>query len=89
MTNAQLKVLEFLHYRQVYFRVTPSFDEIKDFLGLRSKSGIARVVTALESMGHIRKKANCARTLTVTKRGLMALGLKVCRSCGQSIERVG
>lgn len=45
--------------------VPPSFDEIKDNAGLRSKSGVHRVITALEERGLIRRLRNRARAIEV------------------------
>ncbi|MCH9019780.1 MAG: transcriptional repressor LexA [Proteobacteria bacterium] len=47
--------------------ISPSFDEMKDALGLRSKSGIHRLITALEERGFIRRLAHRARALEVLK----------------------
>jgi repressor LexA len=48
--------------------VTPSFNEMKDALGLRSKSGIHRLITALEERGHIHRLPCRARAIEVVKR---------------------
>ncbi len=45
----------------------PSFDEMKDALDLRSKSGIHRLITALEERGFIRRLAHRARALEIVK----------------------
>ena len=47
--------------------ISPSFEEMKDALGLRSKSGIHRLITALEERGFIRRLAHRARALEVVK----------------------
>ncbi len=47
--------------------ISPSFDEMKDALGLRSKSGIHRLITALEERGFIRRLPHRARALEVLK----------------------
>ncbi len=47
--------------------VPPSFDEMKDALDLRSKSGIHRLITALEERGFIRRLPNRARAIEVIK----------------------
>jgi repressor LexA len=46
----------------------PSFDEIKDYLGLRSKSGVHRLVTALEQRGYIDRVHHAARAIEVLHR---------------------
>ena len=47
--------------------ITPSYDEMKDSLGLASKSGIHRLITALEDRGFIRRLPNKARAIEVLK----------------------
>ena len=48
LTKKQLQLLEFIHIRTQSDGVSPSFDEMKEALDLRSKSGIHRLITALE-----------------------------------------
>jgi len=57
----------FIHERLQSAGVPPSFDEMKDALDLRSKSGIHRLITALEERGFIRRLPNRARALEVVK----------------------
>ena len=57
LTKKQLDLLEFIHKRVQRDGVPPSFDEMKDALDLRSKSGIHRLITALEERGFIRRLA--------------------------------
>ena len=61
LTRKQLELLRFVHERLKESGVPPSFDEMKDALDLRSKSGIHRLITALEERGFIRRLANRAR----------------------------
>jgi repressor LexA len=67
LTRKQLELLRFVHERLKETGVPPSFDEMKDALDLRSKSGIHRLITALEERGFIRRLANRARAIEVIK----------------------
>ncbi|MEM9392642.1 MAG: transcriptional repressor LexA [Pseudomonadota bacterium] len=67
LTKKQIELLEFIHKRTQRDGVPPSFDEMKDALDLRSKSGIHRLITALEERGFIRRLAHKARALEIIK----------------------
>ena len=67
LTKKQLDLLEFIHKRVQSDGVPPSFDEMKEALDLRSKSGIHRLITALEERGFIRRLAHRARALEIVK----------------------
>ncbi len=67
LTKKQLDLLEFIHKRMQRDGVPPSFDEMKDALDLRSKSGIHRLITALEERGFIRRLAHRARAIEIVK----------------------
>ena len=67
LTRKQLELLRFIHERLTESGVPPSFDEMKDALDLRSKSGIHRLITALEERGFIRRLPNRARAIEVIK----------------------
>ena len=67
LTRKQLDLLEFIHKRMQRDGVPPSFDEMKDALDLRSKSGIHRLITALEERGFIRRLAHRARAIEIVK----------------------
>lgn len=67
LTRKQLDLLEFIHTRIQRDGVPPSFDEMKEALDLRSKSGIHRLITALEERGFIRRLAHRARALEIVK----------------------
>ena len=67
LTRKQHDLLMFIHGRLQELGVPPSFDEMKDALDLRSKSGIHRLITALEERGFIRRLPNRARALEVLK----------------------
>ena len=67
LTRKQFELLRFIHERLTEAGVPPSFDEMKDALDLRSKSGIHRLITALEERGFIRRLPNRARAIEVIK----------------------
>jgi repressor LexA len=67
LTRKQLELLQLIDERMKRDGVPPSFDEMKDALSLRSKSGIHRLITALEERGFIRRMAHRARALEVVK----------------------
>ncbi|MDB5477113.1 MAG: SOS-response transcriptional repressor, LexA [Phenylobacterium sp.] len=67
LTRKQHELLMFIHERIQESGVSPSFDEMKDALGLASKSGIHRLITALEERGFMRRQAHRARALEVIK----------------------
>ena len=67
LTRKQHELLMFIHDRMKESGIPPSFDEMKDALDLRSKSGIHRLITALEERGFIRRLPNRARALEVIK----------------------
>jgi repressor LexA len=67
LTRKQHELLMFIHERIKETGVSPSFDEMKDALDLASKSGIHRLITALEERGFLRRLAHRARALEVVK----------------------
>ena len=67
LTRKQHELLMFINERLGATGISPSFDEMKDALGLRSKSGIHRLVTALEERSFIRRLPHRARALEVLK----------------------
>ncbi|MBW0002400.1 MAG: transcriptional repressor LexA [Hyphomicrobiales bacterium] len=67
LTRKQLELLKFINERLKESGVPPSFDEMKEALDLRSKSGIHRLILALEERGFIRRLPNRARALEVLK----------------------
>ena len=80
LTRKQFELLRFIHERLKEAGVPPSFDEMKDALDLRSKSGIHRLITALEERGFIRRLPNRARAIEV---------IKLPEPVGQSVGRRG
>jgi repressor LexA len=67
LTKKQHELLLYINQRLAATGVAPSFDEMKDALNLRSKSGIHRLISGLEERGFIRRLPHRARALEVTK----------------------
>ncbi|MEJ8474280.1 transcriptional repressor LexA [Roseibium algae] len=67
LTRKQYELLMFIQEKLKETGVPPSFDEMKDALDLRSKSGIHRLITALEERGFIRRLPNRARAMEVIR----------------------
>ncbi len=67
LTRKQHELLRFIHERLREAGVPPSFDEMKDALDLKSKSGVHRLIMALEERGFIRRLPNRARALEVIR----------------------
>lgn len=67
LTRKQYDLLKFIHERLKESGIPPSFEEMKEALDLRSKSGIHRLITALEERGFIRRLPNRARALEVLR----------------------
>ena len=67
LTRKQYDLLMFIHKRVQRDGVSPSFDEMKEALDLRSKSGIHRLITALEERGFIRGLAHRARAVEIIR----------------------
>ncbi|WOI55036.1 transcriptional repressor LexA [Palleronia sp. LCG004] len=67
LTRKQLELLTFINKHVQRDGVPPSFDEMKAALDLRSKSGIHRLITALEERGFIRRLAHRARAIEIVK----------------------
>lgn len=67
LTAKQHELLLFIHRRLEETGISPSFEEMKDALDLRSKSGVHRLISALEERGFIRRLPNRARALEVVR----------------------
>ena len=67
LTAKQNELLRFIHERLESSGISPSFEEMKEALDLKSKSGVHRLIGALEERGFIRRLANRARALEVVK----------------------
>ncbi|MFH3478984.1 transcriptional repressor LexA [Xanthobacter variabilis] len=87
LTRKQYDLLRFIHERLKETGVPPSFDEMKEALDLRSKSGIHRLITALEERGFIRRLPNRARALEVVRLpDSVAPGLTTQRGAGRGFS---
>ena len=74
MTRKQRQLLKLIHEAlKADGGVCPSYEEMQKAVGLKSKSGINRLVVALDRSGMIDRAPNRARTITVTERGVRAL----------------
>ncbi len=67
LTRKQHELLLFINERLAETGVSPSFEEMKDALDLKSKSGVHRLISALEERGFIKRLANRARALEVLR----------------------
>ncbi|MFB0611511.1 transcriptional repressor LexA [Aurantiacibacter poecillastricola] len=67
LTAKQHELLLFIHRRLEESGISPSFEEMKEALDLKSKSGVHRLISALEERGFIRRLPNRARALEVVK----------------------
>ena len=73
LTKKQKELLEYIQNYQTKSGVTPSYEEMKGALNLKSKSGIHRLVIALEERGFVRRLAHKARALEVIKDAISTL----------------
>src|SRR3546814_15361082 len=67
LTRKQHELLSFINERLSTSGISPSFEEMKEALDLKSKSGVHRLISALEERGFIRRLPNRARALEVMK----------------------
>ena len=67
MTRRQKQLIEFIGIYQDKHGISPSYDEMAEGLGLKSKSGVHRLVRALEEMGHIVHHHHRARAISIIK----------------------
>ena len=77
LTGKQYALLQFIDARVAKTALAPSFEEMKQHLGLRSKSGVHRLVAALEERGFIRRLCNRARAIEVLRRPKLQHKLRV------------
>ena len=80
LTRKQHELLSFINDRLEATGISPSFEEMKEALDLRSKSGIHRLITALEERGFIRRLAHRARALEVIRLPEARTGAKKTKS---------
>lgn len=75
ITARQRELLGFIaSYGEVEDGITSSYDEMRSFMGLRSKSAVSRLIDALEERGLIRRLPNRARSIQIVSPGVGALG---------------
>ena len=86
LTQKQSELLAFLKSHIEAHEVPPSFDEMRDAMGLASKSGIHRLVSGLEERGYIRRLVNRARAIEILRP--VAGGNALARSMSGSAENV-
>ena len=67
LTRKQHELLTYIHDRLAETGVSPSFEEMKDALALKSKSGVHRLISALEERGFLRRLPNRARALEILR----------------------
>ncbi|MBZ9858851.1 transcriptional repressor LexA [Mesorhizobium sp. CA12] len=90
LTRKQHELLMFIHERLKESGIPPSFDEMKEALDLASKSGIHRLITALEERGFIRRLPNRARALEVLRLpDSIAPGLNAAKKFSPSVIQGG
>ncbi|MDA9897745.1 transcriptional repressor LexA [Alphaproteobacteria bacterium] len=80
LTRKQSELLTYLSDHMQQHDIPPSFDEMRDALGLASKSGVHRLVSGLEERGYIRRLANRARAIEILKPVSAAAGGVVTRA---------
>ena len=86
LTQKQSELLAFLTSHMAEHDVPPSFDEMRDALGLASQSGIHRLVSGLEERGYIRRLANRARAIEILRPA--AAGQTIARAVSSAVEHV-
>ena len=94
MTEKQMLTLRFLHAQITSNGVCPSFDEIREHLGLASKSGVSRIMDALEERGYTTRLTDRARSVELTQKCYRTLSInnyhdasQYCQTCGQPIKQ--
>jgi repressor LexA len=89
LTPQQHKLLKFIDSFQKQNGIVPSYEEMKQALGLKSKSGIAGLMHALEQKGYVRRIANRARALEVIKMVPLAHDQKNLKYSGDNVSEGG
>ena len=79
LTKKQKQLLNYIGTFQTRNGVTPSYEEMKDALALKSKSGIHRLILALEERGFVKRLAHKARALEIIKDGIANLDVSLHR----------
>ena len=86
LTRTQHELIRFIQDRLEETGVSPSFEEMKDALDLKSKSGVHRLISALEERGFIRRLPNRARALEVLKQPEDVSSMAPLRTTGTVVE---
>lgn len=87
LTPAEGSMLTMLKgYLNGHGGVSPSYEEIRRGLGLKSKSGVARLITSLERKGHIRRLAYRSRSISIVDHQATHVG-NYCSTCGAPSSR--
>ncbi len=87
LTKKQHELIRFIHQRLEDTGVSPSFEEMKEALDLKSKSGVHRLISALEERGFIRRLPNRARALEVLKQPVDALPASARSAANDTVSR--
>ena len=74
LTSKQAKLLDYLTNTLKDNNISPSFDEMRKFLGLSSKSGVHRLISSLEERGFIKRLHNKARAIKIIKKNIFKKG---------------
>lgn len=85
LTKQQMRTQAFIEGYVEQFGFCPSYDDIADALGFRSKSNASRIVGILIERGYLRKKHKCARALEVIRHVLTP---RCCSQCGHNLNEV-
>lgn len=86
LTERQAELLDFIRWSQSTKGVTPSFQDMCDMLDLRSKSGVHRLITALEERGFIRRLRNRARAIEILDKPHLPESLAIFATSDLAIE---
>jgi len=85
LTAKQRELLVFIQRKLEDTGISPSFEEMKDALDLKSKSGVHRLISALEERGFIRRLANRARALEVLKQPDDVAAMRPARAANDAV----
>lgn len=83
ITRKQQELLNYMHQRLSQDAVPPSYEEMRDAMGLKSKSGIHRLISGLEERGYIRRLANRARAVEIIR--LPGLNMQAPQTANQQV----
>jgi len=88
LTKKQHELIRFIQERLEQTGISPSFEEMKEALDLKSKSGVHRLISALEERGFIRRLPNRARALEVLKQPENVTGAKTAANANTSLTSI-